>query len=160
MRVSTSSFVVLAGLVCATAPPEVVDLRTLELSASFTPHADTIGSFAGNVQFHNRSGRSVTVRLRDPCAIIVRAYRLNGLATVPTWDQARRPGGCKSFPFEFDIGRRSSRSLMFGPIEAAEILNDSLPVTIYRLTVFVAQLGDPSLPGVELTVTTAVLKPT
>jgi hypothetical protein len=49
---------------------------------------------------------------------------------------------------------------MFGPIEAAEILNDSLPVTIYRLTVFVAQLGDPSLPGVELTVTTAVLKPT
>jgi hypothetical protein len=159
MRASSVSLVVLLSVACSTAPPEVVDLRTLELSTSVEPQADTIGAIAGQVRFHNPSRRPVTVMLRAPCSLILRAYRLSALGSVPTWDQARRPGGCKSFPFAFSIGSRSSRALPFGPIEAAEILHDSLPVTSYRLTVFIAQSGDPALPGIELTLTTAALKP-
>ena len=158
MRLSTAGLVVVAGLTCSNGPVDVVDLRTLELSTSFSPEADTIGAFSGAVEFHNPSAGPVTVVLRTPCSIIVRAYRLDTVRTAPSWDQERRPGGCKSFPLEFTIGARGSRSLPFGPVDAAEILNDSLPVTTYRLTVFIAQLVESSLPGAELTVTTAVLK--
>ena len=158
MRLSTAGFVLLAGLSCSTRPADFVDLRTLELSTSFSPQSDTLVAFSGAVEFHNSLARPVTVVLREPCSIIVRAYRLDAVGTAPSWDQARRPGGCKSFPYEFTIAGRSSRRLQFGPIDAAEILNDSLPVTAYRLTVFIAQLGESPLPGAELTVTTAVLK--
>jgi hypothetical protein len=111
------------------------------------------------VQFHNPLNRRVTVILRSPCALILRAYRLDVAATTPAWDQEHYPGGCKSFPFELTIDARSTRSLPFGSIDAADILNDSLPVMRYRLTVFISERDGPSRTGAELTVTTAVLRP-
>jgi hypothetical protein len=143
---------------CSTGPAEIVDLQALELSTSFSPQADTVSAFSGSIEFRNPSNRPATVILRAPCTIILRAYRLDLAATTPAWDQARRPGGCKSFPLEFTIPSRGTRSLAFGPLDAAEILNDSLPVTRYRLTVFISEAGG-SFPGEEITLAIAVLKP-
>ena len=87
----------------------------------------------------------------------MRAYRVDTNDDTRVWDQSRHPGGCKSFPFEFVVGGSGSRSLKFGPIQAVEILGDSLPVMRYRITVFIAQTGEFAPSGVELTVTTTVL---
>jgi hypothetical protein len=136
----------------------VVDLRTLELSTTVALEADTLDTVEGAVRAHNSSAWPVIVMLRSPCTLVMRAYRLDAMEDTPAWDQSRRAGGCKSFPFEFVVGGNGSRSLTFGPIHSAEILGDSLPVMRYRITVFIAQTGEFAPPGVELTVTTAVLK--
>ena len=147
-----------ASVSCSTGPADVVDLRTLELSTDLSPKADTVDAFSGAVWFHNPSAWPVTVMLRSPCSLVMRVYRLDAVDDAPVWDQSRRAGGCKSFPFAFTVGGRRSRSLSFGPMDATEILGDSLPVTRYRISVFIAQTGESAPPGVELTVATVVLK--
>jgi hypothetical protein len=162
-RLSAVALFLLIDLACSTdrsiGPAEVVALQALELSTTYAPHQDTLGAFSGTVQFHNPSDRPVSVILRSPCPLIVRAYRLDVGVTSAAWDQERYPGGCKSFPFEFAIDAGATRSLPFGPIDASMVLNDSLPSARYRLAVFIAERGGPSQSGAELTVTTAVLKP-
>jgi hypothetical protein len=153
-----SILALLAIISCSTGPADVVDLRTLELSTTIALEADTLDALEGAVRVHNASAWPAIVMLRSPCTVVMRAYRLDTIDDAPAWDQSRHPGGCKSFPFEFVVGGSGSRSLEFGPIQSVEILGDSLPVVRYRVTVFIAQTGEFAPSGVELTVTTAVLK--
>lgn len=145
----------LVGLACSNEPTATVTVKGLEFSTTYSPQADTLGEISGAVRIYNPSRRPVTITLRSPCTLVLRAYRLD-VANTAAWDQARKPGGCKSFPLEVVVRDRATRTFPFGPIEASDILGDSLPTVPYELTVFIARLDGAPSAGIELQITTAV----